>query len=194
MSGSDHELSAIEDRRTTDTDGHDCIDPIGVAIVTVSSSRSETGEKPSLDSSGDTIANVLESAGHVVTHRRMVSDDYVQIKSTVSECLDQPDVDVVVTTGGTGVTVDDITPDAVEDLFDRELPGFGEAFRWLSWEEVRTRIVSTRATAGIARDVPVFVLPGSENAVRLATVEIISEEAPHLAGLATRHMASECDE
>jgi molybdenum cofactor biosynthesis protein B len=117
----------------------------------------------------------------------MVSDDYVGIKTTVSECLDRPDVDVVVTTGGTGVTVDDVTPDAVSELFDRELPGFGEAFRWLSWEEVRTRIVSTRATAGIARDVPVFVLPGSVNAVELATAEIIAEEAPHLAGLATRH-------
>ena len=75
----------------------------------------------------------------------------------------------------------------MSDLFDRELPGFGEAFRWLSWEEVRTRIVSTRATAGIARDVPVFVLPGSVNAVELATAEIIAEEVPHLAGLATRH-------
>jgi len=98
-----------------------------------------------------------------------------------------------VTTGGTGVTVDDVTPDAVSELFDRELPGFGEAFRRLSWEEVGTRVVATRATAGIARDVPVFVLPGSENAVRLATTEIISEEAPHLAGLATRHTAGEDD-
>ncbi|MDR9431558.1 MAG: molybdenum cofactor biosynthesis protein MoaB, partial [Natronomonas sp.] len=70
-----------------------------------------------------------------------------------------------------------------------ELPGFGEAFRWLSWEEVRTRIVSTRATAGIARGVPVFVLPGSVSAVELATTEIIVKEATHLAGLATRHEA-----
>jgi molybdenum cofactor biosynthesis protein B len=72
-------------------------------------------------------------------------------------------------------------------LFDRELPGFGEAVRWLSWEDVRARIVSTRATAGIARDAPVFVLPGSVNAVKLATAEIIAEAAPHLAGLATWH-------
>jgi len=177
----DRELPPVADRRTTDADDHDCIDPLGVAIVTVSSSRGDGVETTPPD------ASILVEAGHVVTSRRMVPDDYVRIKTTVSECLDRPDVDLVVTTGGTGVTVDDVTPDAVSELFDRELPGFGEAFRWLSWEEVRTRIVSTRATAGIARDVPVFVLPGSVNAVELATAEIIAEEAPHLAGLASRH-------
>jgi molybdenum cofactor biosynthesis protein B len=193
MIQNDRELPPVEDRRTTDTDGHDCIDPLGVAIVTVSSSRGDGVEKTPPDPSGDAIAGILIEAGHVVTSRRMVPDDYVRIKTTVSECLDRPDVDLVVTTGGTGVTVDDVTPDAVSELFDRELPGFGEAFRWLSWEEVRTRIVSTRATAGIARDVPVFVLPGSENAVELATAEIIAEEGPHLAGLATRHANENVD-
>ena len=188
MTQNHRELPPIEIRRTTDADGHDCIDPLGVAIVTVSSSRGTTVDKSPTDPSGDAIASILTDAGHVVTARRMISDDYAGIKTTVSECLDREDVDVVVTTGGTGVTVDDVTPDAVGNLFDRELPGFGEAFRWLSWGEVRTRIVSTRATAGIARDVPVFVLPGSENAVRLATTEIIVKEAPHLAGLATRHV------
>jgi molybdenum cofactor biosynthesis protein B len=187
----DHKLPPIEDRRTTDSDGHDCIDPLGVAIVTVSSSRGDDNKNVPSDSSGDAIESIVEEAGHIVTNRQIVSDDYVQVKTTVSESLDRSDVDIVITTGGTGVTVDDITPDAVGELFDRELPGFGEAFRYLSWEEVRTRIVSTRATAGIARNVPVFVLPGSENAVRLATTELISEEAGHLAGLATRHMAAE---
>jgi molybdenum cofactor biosynthesis protein B len=189
-----HELPPREERRTTDADGHDCIDPLGVAIVTVSSSRADGVAEVSPDPGGDEIANILVEAGHVVTARRTIPDDYVRIKTTVSDCLDRPDVDIVVTTGGTGVTVDDVTPDAVGELFDRELPGFGEAFRWLSWEEVGTRIVSTRATAGVARDVPVFVLPGSVNAVRLATAEIISEEAPHLAGLATRHLTGEANE
>ncbi|POG54196.1 MULTISPECIES: MogA/MoaB family molybdenum cofactor biosynthesis protein [Haloferax] len=191
MNGASRELPPIESRRTTDADGHDCIDPLGVAIVTVSSSRGTDVEKDLSDPSGDAIASILAEAGHVITARRTVPDDYVRIKTTVSEFLERPDVDILITTGGTGVTVDDVTPDAVGDLFDRELPGFGEAFRWLSWGEVRTRIVSTRATAGIARDVPVFVLPGSENAVRLATTEIISTEAPHLAGLATRHTTDE---
>lgn len=188
-----HELPPIEHRRTTDGDGHDCIDPLGVAIVTVSSSRAPLADRAPPDPSGDTIASILIEAGHVVTHRRVVPDDYTQIRTAVSKCLDRPDVDIIVTTGGTGVTVDDVTPEAVGALFDRQLPGFGEAFRRLSWEQVGTRVVSTRATAGIARSVAVFVLPGSEPAVRLATAEIISEEAPHLAGLATRHIAGETD-
>ncbi|KTG10566.1 molybdenum cofactor biosynthesis protein MoaB [Haloprofundus marisrubri] len=194
MTQNARELPPAQDRRTTDSHGHDCIDPLGVAIVTVSTSRGDIVETAPSDSGGDAIASILVDAGHVVTARQIVPDDYVRIKTTVSECLDREDVDVVITTGGTGVTVDDVTPDAVGDLFDRELPGFGEAFRWLSWEEVRTRVVSTRATAGIGRDVPVFVLPGSENAVRLATAEIIVNEAPHLAGLATRHLAGETNE
>ena len=185
------DLPPTEERWTEDVDGHECIDPLGVAIVTVSTSREETTEPEPPDPSGDAIANILIEAGHVVTHRTTVPDDYARIKATVSDALGRPDVDALVTTGGTGVAVDDVTPDAVGDLFDRELPGFGEAFRWLSWEEVRTRIVSTRTTAGIARDAPVFVLPGSENAVRLATTELIVEEAPHLAGLAKRHVKSE---
>jgi len=193
VTGNHSELPSAADRRTTDEDGHDCVDPLGVAIVTVSSSRGTATEADPTDPGGDAVANTLVDAGHVVTSRRTVPDDYVRIKTTVSECLDRSDVDLVVTTGGTGVTVDDISPDAVSELFDRELPGFGEAFRRLSWEEVGTRVVATRATAGIARDVPVFVLPGSVNAVELATAEIIVEEAPHLAGLATRHTVGEID-
>ncbi|MDB2226094.1 molybdopterin-binding protein [Halorubrum ezzemoulense] len=187
MTGNHSELPSAADRRTTDQDGHDCVDPLGVAIVTISSSRGTATEADPTDPGGDAVANTLVDAGHVVTSRRTVPDNYVRIKTTVSECLDRSDIDLVVTTGGTGVTVDDVSPDAVSELFDRELPGFGEAFRRLSWEEVGTRVVATRATAGIARDVPVFVLPGSVNAAELATAEIIAEEAPHLAGLATRH-------
>ncbi|MFO7833703.1 MAG: molybdopterin-binding protein, partial [Halohasta sp.] len=104
--------------------------------MTVSSSRGTATEADPTDPGGDAVANTLVDAGHVVTSRRTVPDDYVRIKTTVSECLDRSDVDLVVTTGGTGVTVDDVSPDAVSELFDRELPGFGEAFRRLSWEEV----------------------------------------------------------
>jgi len=193
VTGNHSELPSAADRRTTDQDGHDCVDPLGVAIVTISSSRGTATETDPADPGGDAVANILVDAGHVVTSRRTVPDDYVRIKTTVSECLDRSDIDLVVTTGGTGVTVDDVSPDAVSELFDRELPGFGEAFRRISWEEVGTRVVATRATAGIARGVPVFVLPGSVNAVELATAEIIAEEAPHLAGLATRHTVGETD-
>jgi len=89
-----------------------------------------------------------------------------------------------VTTGGTGVTPDDVTVEAVEPLFEKRLPGFGELFRRLSYEEIGTQAIATRATAGIADGVPVFCLPGSESAVRLGTEEIIVEVVGHLAGLA----------
>ena len=187
MIQNDRELPPVEDRRTTDPGGQDCIDHLGVAIVTVLSSRRAGLENTPSDSSGNAIASNLVEAGHVVTSRRTVPDDYVRIKTIVSECLNRPDVDLVVITGGTGVTVDDATPDTMSEFLDRELPDFDEAFRWLSWGEERTRIVLTRARAGIARDVPVVVLPGSVNAVELATTEIIAEEAPHLAGLAVQH-------
>jgi len=95
-------------------------------------------------------------------------------------------VEVVVTTGGTGVTPDDVTIEAVRPLLGTELPGFGELFRRLSYDEVGTRVVGTRAVGGITRGVPVFCLPGSENAARLGAEEIVVAEAPHLAGLARR--------
>lgn len=194
------DLPPVKDRRTVDDHGHDLIDPLGVAIVTVSSSRGAHlgvdsvtgGDSTSIpDESGDTIARILETNGHRITARRVIPDEYVRIQTTVSGLVERSEVDLVVTTGGTGVTIDDVTPDAVAELFERALPGFGGLFRRLSYEEVGTRVVATRAVAGIIRGVPVFVLPGSANAVQLATKEIIIREAPHLAGLATRHQYDE---
>jgi len=127
----DHNLPSVEDRRTTDSDGHDSINPLGVAIVTVPSSRGNKNEGAIPDPSGDAIESIPGDAGHVITHRQTVPDDYVRVKTTVGEYLDQSDADIIVTTGGTGVTIDDITPSVVRELFDRELPGFGEAFRYL---------------------------------------------------------------
>ncbi|XVH31870.1 MogA/MoaB family molybdenum cofactor biosynthesis protein [Haloferacaceae archaeon DSL9] len=177
-------------RRRTDNHGHDIVTPLQFGVVTVSSSRA--GESaPRNDPSGDAIASILAEYGHGVVERTLVSDDYSAIQRALDAFLDDPTVDAVVTTGGTGVTIDDVTADAASDRFDRELPGFGELFRKLSYDEIGSRIVATRAAAGIARDTPVFVLPGSRNAVRLATESIIVEEAPHLVGLATRHLAEE---
>ena len=183
------ELPPIEERRSTDDDDHDLIDPLGVGILTVSSSRAAAADDPENidDPGGDEIETILTEAGHVVTVRELVPDDYVRVATTVSSLVDREDVDLVITTGGTGVTVDDVSPDAVSGVFDTMLPGFGELFRMLSYEEVASRAMASRATAGIARGVPIFVLPGSVNAVRLATEELIVPEAPHLAGLATRH-------
>ncbi|MGM0399558.1 MAG: MogA/MoaB family molybdenum cofactor biosynthesis protein [Halobacteriota archaeon] len=154
---------------------------LGVGVVTITSSRS-LDEDPS----GDAIEEILEAAGHAVVTRELVRDSRDVIQSTVDNLIDRGDVDLVVTTGGTGVSPDDVTVEAVRPLFEKDLPGFGEVFRAASYEEIGTKVVGTRATAGIANGVPVFVLPGSENAVTLATEEIICPEAGHLAGLATR--------
>ena len=178
------------DRRTTDDHGHDLIDPLYVAIVTVSSSRRRAASEGATeidDPGGDTIQECFEADGHEVHERVLVRDDFAAIRGAVRNLVGDPRIDVVVTTGGTGVTADDVSPEATASLFERELPGFGELFRMLSWEEVGTRAMASRATAGIAADTPVFCLPGSKNACRTACEQLIVPEAPHLAGLATAH-------
>ena len=160
---------------------HEDLEELGVAVLTVSSTRS-LGDDPA----GDTVVEVVESAGHSVVIRELVRDQYDRVQETVNRFVDREDTDCVVTSGGTGVTPDDVTLEAVDPLFDKRLPGFGELFRSLSYEEVGTRVICTRAGAGIADSVPVFCLPGSENAARLGAEEIVVEEAPHLAGLARR--------
>lgn len=169
-------------RTTAEDHDHPEIRSLGVAIVTVSSSRSAAD-----DEGGDIIAEILEEHGHTVETRDLVRDERGAINEIVADCIERAEIDCVITTGGTGVTSDDVTIEAVRPLFEKELPGFGELFRSLSYEEVGTRIVATRAVGGISNGVPIFCLPGSTNAVSLATEKIIVEEAPHLAGLATRH-------
>ncbi|GAB3667842.1 MogA/MoaB family molybdenum cofactor biosynthesis protein [Halopiger thermotolerans] len=181
------------DRRSTDDHGHDVIDPLYVGIVTVSSSRAQADEEDPDDPGGDTIQECFEDEGHEVQERVLVRDDYSAIRTAVRSLVARRDIDVVLTTGGTGVTADDVSPEATSSLFERELPGFGELFRSLSWEEVGTRAMASRATAGIAVDTPVFCLPGSKSACRTACEELIVPEAPHLAGLATRHRKDATD-
>ena len=159
---------------------HD-VGTLGAGVVTVSSSRTLDA-----DPSGDAIVAAFEDAGHAVATRELVPDDYDRVQDVVDAVAGRRDVDVVVTTGGTGVTPDDVTVEAVERLFSKELPGFGELFRRRSEDQIGTRVVATRATAGIVDGVPVFCLPGSETAVRLGVSEIVLPEAGHLAGLAQR--------
>ncbi|MFB6168221.1 MAG: molybdenum cofactor biosynthesis protein B [Haloferacaceae archaeon] len=165
-------------------DGHDHhahdLDALGVAVLTVSSSRSLDD-----DPAGDALASAVEAEGHETVERGVVRDDRAAVEGRVLDLVATPSVDAVVTTGGTGVTPDDVTVEAVSPLFDKALPGFGELFRRRSYDEVGTRVVGTRATAGIRDGVPVFCLPGSENAARLGA-ELVVAEAPHLAGLARR--------
>ncbi len=179
-------------RRTTDEHGHDIISPLYVGIVTVSSSRAQEADPD--DPGGDTIEACFEADGHEVRVRTLVRDDYATIRTAVRNLVMRQDIDVVITTGGTGVTADDVSPEATASLFERDLPGFGELFRSLSWDEVGTRAMASRATAGIAADTPVFTLPGSKNACRTACEKLIVPEAPHLAGLATRHRVGTTDQ
>lgn len=165
---------------------HHDIEMIGAAVVTVSSTRSREE-----DTSGDAIQAAFEDAGHEVVVREIVRDHFDNVQGAVDRLVSREDTDVIVTTGGTGVTPDDVTVEAVEQLFEKRLPGFGELFRAFSREEIGTRVVATRTTAGIADSVPVFCLPGSEDAARLGTEEIIVPEASHLAGLAHRDEGDE---
>ncbi len=176
----EHDESHDHDHHRHDHHRHD-LDELGVAVLTVSSSRSLDD-----DPAGDAVASILEGAGHAVAVRELVRDEYDGVQDAVDRFADRDDTDCVVTTGGTGVTPDDVTVEAVEPLFDKRLPGFGELFRRLSYDDVGTRVVGTRAVAGIADGVPVFCLPGSESAARLGVGDVVIEEAPHLAGLARR--------
>jgi len=159
---------------------HD-VETLGVAVVTVSSSRTLDS-----DPAGDAIADAFRDAGHDVATRELVPDDYDRVQDVVDVVVGRKDVDVAVTTGGTGVTPDDVTVEAVEPLVEKTLPGFGELFRRRSEADIGTRVIATRAFAGVADGVPVFCLPGSEAAVRLGVSEVILPEAGHLAGLARR--------
>jgi molybdenum cofactor biosynthesis protein B len=152
---------------------------VGIAVVTVSSTRTRED-----DASGDVIVAACEAAGATVETRDIVPDDHDRIQEAVDELAERPAVDAIVTTGGTGVTPDDVTVDAVQPLFRAELPGFGELFRRYSEAEIGTRVVATRATAGIVGGTPVFCLPGSENAATLGIEEIILPEVAHLVELA----------
>ncbi|GAA0645926.1 MogA/MoaB family molybdenum cofactor biosynthesis protein [Salarchaeum japonicum] len=175
----DHHTHENEHDDHDDHSHHDAdVASLGVGVVTVSSSRSLDD-----DPSGDAIAAAFEREGHAVATRELVRDDYDRVQAVVNRLVGRDDVNTVVTTGGTGVTPDDQTVEAVRPLLEKRLPGFGELFRRLSYDDIGTRVVGTRALAGIADGVPVFCLPGSENAATLGAEDIIVPEAPHLAGL-----------
>ena len=188
--GHDHDGHDDHDHDDHDGHGHDHhahdTETVSVAVLTVSSSRSLED-----DASGDWLVDAFEDAGHEVAVRELVGDDFETVQATVDRLVRRGDTDAVITTGGTGVTPDDVTPEAVAPLFEKTLPGFGELFRRRSYEEVGTRTVGSRATAGIADGTVVCCLPGSENAVRLGAEAILLPELGHLTGLAARDASAE---
>jgi len=173
------EDDATDDLEEHEDHHHHDVEQVGAAVVTVSSTRSLDD-----DPAGDAIVAAFEDEGHEVVTRELLQDNYDGVQSTLDHLVSRKDVDVVVSTGGTGVTPDDVTVEAVQALFDKKLPGFGELFRRLSYDEVGTRVVGTRAAGGVSDGTPVFCLPGSENAARLGSEEVVVPEVGHLAGLA----------
>lgn len=135
--------------------------PLSIAILTVSDTRSEADDR-----SGDTLAELATAAGHHIVARRIVIDDRYQIRAAASEWIADSNVQVVLSTGGTGFTDRDVTPDALRVLFDREIPGFGELFRQISREKIGTSMLQSRAIAGLANDTLIAVLPGSPGACK----------------------------
>ncbi len=150
-----------------------------MAVFTVSSSREEDE-----DESGHRLIELLEDDGHSVATFTVVNDDIDEIREAVIEAV--AGVDCVILSGGTGITPDDVTFEAITPLFDKELPGFGEHLRRLSVDEIGSAVIMTRATAGIVDEIPVFSLPGSTNAVELAVSDIILPELDHVIDLASR--------
>ncbi|HYH21977.1 MAG TPA: molybdenum cofactor biosynthesis protein B [Azospirillum sp.] len=135
--------------------------PVNIAVMTVSDTRSVEDDR-----SGAALIERLEGAGHRLAKRAIVKDDIASIRAQVQAWIADPEVDVVLTTGGTGVTGRDVTPEAVEGLFEKTIPGFGELFRWLSYEKVGTSTIQSRATGGVANGTYIFALPGSPSACR----------------------------
>lgn len=172
--------SHAHDDRGDDHHAHDA-DTVGIGIVTVSTSRTLDD-----DPAGNAIADACETAGHEIVSRRHAPDDPDAIEDAVVELLDEGTVDVVVTTGGTGLTPDDVTVETLRPLFDRQIPGFGELFRWLSYEEVGPMAMASRAAAGVVDDALVFCLPGSENAARTGAEQLLAPAVGHLLGLVRR--------
>lgn len=148
---------------------------LGIRIVTVSDTRDA-----SEDRSGAALREILSAAGHDVRPVEIVKDDRRAIASALRKAEKDADVRAVIFNGGTGVAPRDVTVEAIEPLLDKVLPGFGELFRSLSWEEIGSAAFLSRAIAGTRKGRAVFVLPGSTNAVRLAAERLIVPELPHL--------------
>lgn len=142
--------------------------PLNIAVMTVSDSRTDD-----TDTSGKTLVERLESAGHRLAEKVIVPDDVYLIRAAVSRWIADADVQAVISTGGTGITGRDGTPEAVQVLLDKRIDGFGEIFRMLSYEEIGTSTIQSRALAGVANGTFVFCVPGSSGACRTAWDKLI---------------------
>ena len=155
---------------------------LSFAVITISTSRyrdSHAG-KPVADESRDQILKLLKDNGHTVVVQRLITDDKTMIQETMREMLNSPKIDAIISTGGTGITPADVTIEAVRPLIEKELPGFGELFRHLTFQEIGSAAVLSRALAGVAKGKAIFCLPGSPHAVRLCLERLILPETAHI--------------
>ncbi len=142
--------------------------PVNIAVMTVSDTRTREDDK-----SGDTLVDRLDGAGHNLVGREIVPDEQDEIIAQLKAWVDDANVDVVLATGGTGVTGRDVTPEAFSQICEKEIPGFGELFRLLSFDKIGTSTIQSRATAGVAGGTYLFALPGSPGACRDAWDDIL---------------------
>jgi len=148
---------------------------VGCAVITVSDSRTQD-----TDLSGQLTQQLLLDAGHTVSAYHLIPDDPAQIRSLLERLTQHPQVEALLINGGTGIAPRDATYDAIAGLLEKTLPGFGELFRWLSFQEIGSRAIASRAVAGVFRATLVFSMPGSSHAVRLAMEQLILPELRHL--------------
>jgi molybdopterin adenylyltransferase len=135
--------------------------PVNIALLTVSDTRSMADDR-----SGNSLVEMAEKAGHRIAARKIIRDEFDEITAQLKTWIADPEIDVVISTGGTGVTGRDVTPEAFHSVYEKEIAGFGELFRWQSYEKIGTSTIQSRATAGVAGGTYLFALPGSPSACR----------------------------
>ena len=145
--------------------------PLHIALMTVSDTRDI-----STDRSGDILQSSVEKDGHIIKDRNIVSDDHAKITDQLRKWINDDNIDVVISTGGTGLTGRDVTPEAFQSVYEKEIPGFGELFRMLSYEKIGASTIQSRATAGVAKGTYLFALPGSTSACKDGWEWILSRQ------------------
>ena len=145
--------------------------PVNIAVMTVSDSRTEEN-----DTSGKVLVERLTGAGHSLAEKCIVADDIYKLREVISRWIASQDVNAIITTGGTGITGRDSTPEAVRPLLDKEIEGIGELFRWISYQDIKTSTVASRALGGVANGTYIFCLPGSSGACRTGWDAVIGPQ------------------
>ncbi|MFN4310341.1 MAG: molybdenum cofactor biosynthesis protein B [Ferrovibrio sp.] len=164
-------MTELQPQSFVDADGKRLFVPVRIAVLTVSDTRSVDDDR-----SGNTLVERLTEAGHLLAARAIVKDEIDAIRTQVKAWIDDPAIDVVLSTGGTGVTGRDVTPEAFEGIFEKSIPGFGELFRMLSYQKIGTSTIQSRCTAGVTRGTYLFALPGSPGACRDAWDMILKDQ------------------